>query len=270
MRPKIAILYSLARSGATLMTRCLGCAADNVILSEINPRFSWFNPLIQAYEWYGLFSPSEMIQFRARPDLGYTEAILAISERCRAKGLHLIIRDWTHIDYTPGDYPVTPIYQPAQELALGDAFEIQRVSITRHPLDAYLSVCKVPRMAGQLSLSQYMEGFLKFAELAMRTGFIRYEDFCRQPPTVLRSLSERLGVGYADDFETRYLENNRVTGDIYHPDATETVTGERVGERSGGRIRLPERRRIPDAVREQLDDCPPYSRILQLLGYDQH
>ncbi len=267
MKPEISIIYSLARSGATLMSRCMGCADGNVILSEINPRFSWFNPLVQAWEWYGLFTDQEMMQLKSNRGLRYIDAIMAISEKCRGKGLKLIIRDWTHIDFTPGDYPVEPIYQLAQDVVLRDHFEISEIAITRHPLDTWLSVCKVPRMQESLNLNQYMAGFLKFAELAKRIGFVRYEDFCKDPQPVLKNACNILQADYADDFEARYPSNIKVTGEIYTAQDTETVTGEVVGERSRREIRLPPRREIPAHIERELATCQDYPKILDTLGY---
>ncbi len=268
MKPKISVIYSLARSGATLMSRCMGCADNNVILSEINPRFSWFNPLVQAYEWYGLFTEQEMIQLKSARELRYIDAIMLISEKCRNNKLNLIVRDWTHIDFTPGDYPVAPIYQMAQDLVLRDHFEISEIAITRHPLDTYLSVCKVPRMIDTLSLDDYMAGFLKFAKIAKRIGFVRYEDFCETPQSTLKKVCEKLGTGYAGDFENRYPSNTRVTGEVYSAKDTETVTGETIGTRSRHAIRLPPRRKVQASIEQNLAACQAYPKILEVLGYN--
>lgn len=267
MKPKIAIIYSLARSGATLMSRCIGCASGNVLLSEVNPRFSWFNPLVQAYQWYGLFSDREIMQFQSMQNLRYADAILRISEKCRERGLNLIVRDWTHIDFTPGDYPVPAIYALSQEMALRDHFEIAQVAIVRHPLDTYLSVGKVPRIKDRLSLNDYMAGFLKFARMAKSIGFVRYEDFCARPCTIIKGVCDTLGVDYADDFETRYATFTKVTGDIYGAKDTETVTGDAVGLRNKREIGLPPRREIPADVERDLAGCADYHVALETLGY---
>ena len=51
----------MARSGGTLISRCLGCMDKVVLLSEIHPLGgSVHNPLLQAYEWFGLFENAEV------------------------------------------------------------------------------------------------------------------------------------------------------------------------------------------------------------------
>jgi len=268
MKPKISIIYSLARSGATLISRCIGCAEGNVILSEINPRFSWFNPLVQAWEWYGLLTSDEITALKSNAGLRYIDAIRLISEKCQERDLNLVIRDWTHIDFTPGDYPVEPIYQLSQDLVLQEHFDIRRVAITRHPLDAYLSVCQVPRMQGTLSTNDYMAGFLKFSEIAKSIGFIRYEDFCEHPKPVLGGICDTLDISYADDFESRYNSFTRVTGEIYNARDNETVTGEAIGTRSQVSIKPPPRRAVPTRIGEELLANADYPMILDLLGYN--
>ncbi len=268
MKPEISVIYSLARSGGTLISRCIGCASDNVILSEVNPRFSWFNPLVQAWEWYGLLTDDDMQALKSNDRLRYIDAILIISERCRQKGLNLVIRDWTHIDFTPGDYPVDPVYQATQDIVLRDHFDIRKISITRHPLDAYLSVCQVPRMKDTLTSAVYMHSFLKYAEFAHSIGFIRFEDFCRQPKPVLQKICGTLNISYADDFESRYHTFTKVTGEIYSKNDTETITGEAPKERRQHEIKLPPRRAVPERLERELQSNTDYTRILDLLGYN--
>jgi hypothetical protein len=48
--PKVAILYSLARSDGTLLSKCLGYIGGNVLLSEITPHCTCFNPLARLEE----------------------------------------------------------------------------------------------------------------------------------------------------------------------------------------------------------------------------
>lgn len=267
MKPKVSVIYSLARSGATLMSRCIGCASSNVLLSEVNPRFSWFNPLVQAYQWYGLFTEQEIMRLRSAQNLRYIDAMMLISEKCRSRDLNLIVRDWTHIDFTPGDYPVPAIYALSQDMVLRDHFEINQIAIARHPLDTYLSISKVPRIKDRLCLTDYMSGFLKFARIAKSIGFVRFEDFCTQPQKVTKLLCGTLGISYADDFKTRYSTFHKVTGDIYGAKDTETVTGDKIGLRNKQEIRLPPRREVPADVERELAGCTDYHAALDTLGY---
>ncbi len=49
-KPAIRVLHQLARTGGTIISKCLGAMAGVVLLSEINPRgVETYNPLAQAH-----------------------------------------------------------------------------------------------------------------------------------------------------------------------------------------------------------------------------
>jgi len=59
------LLHHLARTGGTLLCRCLASMDSVYLLSEINPQgVAHFNPLRQAADWYGLVAPEEIFDFQ--------------------------------------------------------------------------------------------------------------------------------------------------------------------------------------------------------------
>lgn len=96
----VRIVHQLARSGGTLISKCLGCMQDVVMLSEIHPQGgTWFNPLQQAQQWYQLFTPAEMTAINRQKDLNFRDTIDLIYRRCLELNRPLVIRDWSHLDF---------------------------------------------------------------------------------------------------------------------------------------------------------------------------
>jgi len=77
------------------------------LLSEISPLgASHFNPLRQAADWYGLVQADEV---RELPDeQAFRDAIIQISHRATERGLTLLIRDWSHLDWVGFPFVQTP------------------------------------------------------------------------------------------------------------------------------------------------------------------
>src|SRR3989344_5959676 len=143
MKPEISIIYSLARSGGTIISRCLGCIPGNILLSEVHPGYSFYHPLIQARDWFDLITEDELIELKSIQGISYLDSIKLISDRCREKGLNLIIRDWTHIDFITSPYPARPTYRMSQYDLLKEHFEIRHIAIARDPVDSYLSLSRL-------------------------------------------------------------------------------------------------------------------------------
>ena len=72
----IAVFYCFARSGGTLINRCLGCIKDNLVLSEVNPHGALLPVETQALDWLKLVSSD---QFKNFHDLNYGQKISSVS-----------------------------------------------------------------------------------------------------------------------------------------------------------------------------------------------
>lgn len=267
MKSDFAMIHSLARSGSTLISRCLGCIKGNTLLSEVHPRWSHFNPLIQANQWFGLISDKELKVFKDAHTFDYGLAINLIRERCNEQGLKLIIRDWTHIDFTPGPYPVKPVYHFFQYDLLKPYFQIPRIVLTRDPLDAYLSLANVPDQTNTLHLESYMEGFRSFASQAVSVGFVRFEDFCDTPERTLQKMCSSLHINYDKEFLHHWETYTRITGDIPIEGTTMTRVGVEIRNREPWLIRRPTRRTIDPWIISQLKKNKDYCEAVELLGY---
>ena len=267
MKPELPVLHSLARTGGTLVSKCLACMPGHVLLSEVHPRAAFFDPMVQAHEWFGLLTESELKAFFAPKDKSYSDAIKFIHSRCVERGKKLIIRDWTHVDFTPGSYPVKPTLHLSQVEELSRHFNVKNIALVRHPVDSYLSLIRLADYRGRLRVSTYLKGFRAYAEIAVKTGFVRFEDFCTQPAVVLGKVCDALGLEFDPDFEKRFSGYANITGDHYTSDQKVTLTGDAVGERSSDLISLPPHRPEYRELLGHLANVPDFKRIVKLLGY---
>ena len=134
------------------------------LLSEVNPVPYWeatpkiadicmqFHPVIQAYKWYGLFSVEETEMLYAQTSLDYSTLIELIHQRCQEQNQTLVLRDWSHADFTAHPPFPAPTYQFSIIEALEEKFSIRRTASVRHPIDQWLSLRRLNVIQGHLTL----------------------------------------------------------------------------------------------------------------------
>ena len=255
-RPMLRLVHHMARSGGTLISRCLGCMSGVLLLSEIHPLgTAQFNPLVQAQRWYGLLSSQDLAELRARGRIGFADAIDLIYRRAAEAGQRLVIRDWSHLDFTGVPFVANPAYRLLTAEALASRFELHQVCTVRHPLDQWLSLRQLAVVQGKLSLDGYLAGYRRFAEQAREIGFLRYEDFAADPAAIMKEICRRLEVRYDRHFAERWSSYACVTGDVS-------------GSRGGFEIRPVPRRPVESGLLDQLAARADYRTSLELLGYE--
>jgi hypothetical protein len=259
------------------------------MLSEIHPRWSYYDPLSQARDWFGLISEQERQEFLARNGYDYIKAIQLLGARCTERGQHLIIRDWTHVDFFAGPFPAKPIYRLSQYEVLKNHFDIRHIALIRHPVDTCLSLRKLPPYK-DITANDFLGRYRAYATLAQQVGFVRYEDFCDNPVPVIASVCKTLGVNYSDEFIEKYKNYITITGDGYVGDpqgdnrvqtdyttvaddsykksGRNAQTGDAKGSRSTDEIQRPPRRAEQTALTAELQENPLYAKLVQELGYD--
>jgi hypothetical protein len=257
---QVGILHQLARTGGTIINRCLACMRNIVMLSELHPTLpqgASFNPLYQAGQWFDLLSPDERATFRANArreeKLGsFVRSMELIEERTRSSGRHLLIREFSHADFlrTPRTQPV---FRSRMVDVLGQLYALRRHAVVRHPLDQWRSMQEYPATSGRCSLRDYLHGHRRFAEMAVEVGFVRYEDFCRDPAATLRHLCSVLGVPFDATYDERWMHHDRFTGDMSRSRSSPILA----------RSRPPPSDRVMDVLLKS----PDYRASLTLLGY---
>ncbi|MBF0282564.1 MAG: hypothetical protein HQM07_08390 [Zetaproteobacteria bacterium] len=252
----IRIFHHTARSGGTLISKCLASMKGVVLLSELHPQaMQMFNPLKQAHEWYDLVTEDESNQ-----ELSFVDAIALIHQRCIEQGLILVLRDWSHLDYLGFPWITRPAYTPAIIEALQDRFALLRFSSVRHPLDQWLSLKQLglldqPIQSGKLTIKKYLHGAQQFAMLSHKTGFIRYEDFTHHPQASLQQICTALEIPYDENFLTRWSNYKNITGDT-------------VSTRGGDQITPLKRREYDQNLLKSFHQEEEYAPLLQQLGYE--
>ena len=212
-KPTIRIIHHMARTGGTLICKCLACMEQVIMLSEIHPLgTSMFNPVTQAQEWFQLFSEQEVQNHFSEPT-PFASVIGLINNKVEQRGKKLVLRDWTHLDYTAVPFLQQPSYRLLLNEALVQNFNVLRITTTRHPIDQCLSLNRLLLVHNKISLEQYLIGYLRFAEAAKEIGFIRYEDFTKQPDNILSQMTDTLQLKYDSAYKNNWMHYRKITGD---------------------------------------------------------
>ncbi len=254
---RIRVLHNLARSGGTLIAKCLGCMEGVVLLSEIHPKGSErFNPLQQAVQWFHLFDEAALAQIRARGRLNFIQQLDLIEARCHELGKILVVRDWSHYDFTAVPFAPEPSYcfTTAEVLELSGCFSLLRHAIVRHPIDQWLSLSRLSLIKKRLTLEAFLEGYQRYAEACHEIGFLRYEDFIASPGAWMERLCSILDIPYDAGFMDKWQHY-------------ETISGEVTSQRGGREIRKVARRPMEEGLLNAFAANKHYRAAIRMLGY---
>ena len=262
-KPTVRLIHHMARSGGTLISRCLGSMDGVCLLSEIHPAGATsiqpaqyrINPFKQALQWHGLFDQTDAKRFRTRPP-SFQQLMWMIEQRASAKGLKLVVRDWSHLDWIGLPF-TTPGFGSPLAAAFDGAYDVRRVCTVRHPIDQWLSLMKLPLVARSgLTIDAYLRGMLGFAKLCDEIGFVRYEDLTHDPDAHLRTICDALALDFDPGYAERWSTYDRITGD------------KQFSRGGAERIRPLERRPAEPGLADEFRANPAYAEIKALLGYD--
>jgi hypothetical protein len=242
----LALWLNLARSGGTLIGRCLGCMDGVALLSEVHPLgVKMIDPAEQARRWHTLLKPAEMPAWRGGRGR-YDQLIALLAARTRAQGKALLLRDWSHLDFL--GVPFTePGFTSRSSQLLESSFELHRFVTVRHPADQWASQQRLDMLRGRVEPAIYLRGCRAFAELAVEVGFVRFEDFTTDPDAGLVRLCAGLGVGYDPAWRDRYRTFAHITGD-------EEALAKAIGE-----IRPARRHTLDPATRTVFESSDDYA-----------
>jgi len=255
-RPTLRLWHNLARSGSTLIGRCLGSMRSVCLLSEIHPLGARFlNPFKQAHGWFKLFSPEDIRRLNAGP-IPYPELMILMDRRATERGRQLVIRSWEHLDFYGPPFLAKPPMRPLNLEVLSPAANLLRVATVRHPIDQWISLGTLKVMQGHLSLEQHLSGYRKFVETCLPEMVIRYEDFTKNPDGELRRMCQAIGVEFDPTYTERWPDYTTITGDIHNSRG--------LGARE---IKPMPRREVKPSLLAQFDASEDYHVVLKALGY---
>lgn len=248
----IGTIHHLSATGGTIISKCLAALPDMVLLSEINPqnygskRFDPFDPLGQFLARYpnvadtGLDSLREIFFARLAP----------VVERCKERGLRLIIRDHAHSDFL-GKHP----REPALRTFLAGAYNVTSVVTVRNPVEAFLSLREHEWHGSIGSFDNYCARVLMFLSTYSDCPLFHYEDFVEDPDRFINDMCLIYGLQFDLTYSDRAFAM-RMSGD-------------------SGRARFQQHiRRLPvrefDAsFRSEVLASANYHRLCERFGYDR-
>ncbi|OJX70341.1 hypothetical protein [Magnetospirillum sp. 64-120] len=254
--PQAAVLHHLARSGGTVITRCVAAASSAVLLSEIHPLMGhWHDPRTQVGQGFPLDENERSLGPRspANAHCGMVADIVAIANACAQRGAALLLRDWNHIDFVPNFM----VSQPSYRLTLVDVLKphlaLHQVVSVRHPLDQWLSTIVMAK-AERTDLDRFLMGCRKFAETATAMGFVRYEDFVADPEAWTQEICRRLGLPCEAGFLERAGQLTNVTRDT-------------TGIRGAAQVTVLSRRPHSPQLLAHMRANADYQATVEMLGY---
>ena len=222
----IAVFYCFARSGGTLINRCLGCIKDNLVLSEVNPHGAFLSLESQALDWLKLVPSDQVKKFHY---LGYGQKICFLNETASALNQHLIIRDWATLNFLRNVYweYFSPSMILEQDLYLSDhGLQTNCVVVARQSACVYESIVRIFPDQIHLNLEDFAVSYLAYAEAVCNYPVIHLEKFCAEPEVQFQKLCDYLSVKFERSFLTQFHSFNQCTGDnlLSSPSKLRTAT----------------------------------------------
>ena len=257
-KPKIRVIRNLARSGGTLISKCLATMDKVVLLSEVHPaNMVATEPMRQAVDWFKLVKKRQMMMWKLQKGPTFEQFMWVCYESAVGQGKTLVVRDWSHLDYHG-----VPFAKPTMGTGLCDAleqsFDVVQTCTVRHPLDQYLSFLGIGG-GKRFTRAEYLHGCAEFAKAAVEIGFVRYEDFTREPEAHLKLLCERLEIDFDPGYADRWWSYTNITGD----------TVKSVGRGNQHKtIRPLERRDVDERLLMEFRENKDYQATCEMLGYE--
>lgn len=250
----IVLLHCFARSGGTLLNKCLGVSPHTVVLSEVNPLGggwgkrgpqSYTTVKEQAKYWFDISIKSD----------DFREGVLELYNFLRGKHKQLIVRDWTFINFVPHEYNNwnPPNCLLTLEL-LKEKCNVIPIVFIRNTIDVWIS-------RGMPNVESFSEQYINYLNCIKKYNIkiFKYEDFCSAPKKVMREICKYSGIAYNPRFTEDHVHFTKVNGDVQK---TQPSRGER-----HGRIELLPRRIISEEKIREVNSCKQIQLANEMNNY---
>jgi len=249
----IPLIYSWARSGTTLLNKCLA-AMGHLVLSETHVMINSgvHAPRWQAGNWWDIRIPS---------GTAWKKCILMINGEAKKQSRSLIVRDWTvNSFYAHKLNNYVPIKRLQAHGILGD--KCRPVAFVRDAIDCALSFAKFHAWSSVKHLNTFAAAYLNYAKCinAARFPIFRYEELCRDPERFFVDFCAATHIRFFSQWED-FGRVSQVLGDTYPVGAK--------GSRAVGtsKIRGLPRRKAVDVLQRSIVSNQQLQRANGLLGY---
>lgn len=253
---ELPIIHHQAATGGTIISKCISQMPNVRLLSEVDPagrmsRKISFEPtalISQYFSQYGELDRNLINEY-------FLTQLKLIIDFVGKRKLSLVLRDHNHPDYMMG---VMVNSRPLISLVLNNkeylgVESVNSVVTIRHPIDSFLG-CKRMNWTAPIGhvFDTYCDRLLSFSEAYSGSKIFKYEEFCIDPDTVLKSMCDHLNIDYDIEYKDK-ISDIRLTGD---------------SGRSSSKISLRERRSLEPDFIEEVKNSESFIKYCQLHDYD--
>jgi len=217
----LPVLRALGGCGGTLLARMFGALPGFVVLSETNPRSAnlfggHLNPLSQLRRWRPELTEgmSDWDESEVGYPLRFGEMLDILAETTAEKGLRLLVRDYTYVDFIGVPYVWPVPCDCSLDMALDGRFAMTELFLVRRPPDQLASLRIHPPFAHIITAKRLLDGYRAFLAAKPSVPIYRYEDLMAAPQVTFRRMCETLQVPFDVRGLTDFQSVKHVTGHI--------------------------------------------------------
>lgn len=202
----IRLVLNYARSGGTLLNKCLASLSDTMVFSEINPireknvKFKVKDDRTlrgQAAMWYGINLSNDDFQ----------DNISELLDIAQQRNKKIVIRDWSYINFYPAN---NNNFKPSNSFLLIDAlskYKLKSISFVRDSIDVWIS-------RGRQDLDLFFNSYLNYIEELKKLDIpiYKYEDFVQAPEKTFCNICNKLELNYEYVF-AEFFNVKNIKGD---------------------------------------------------------
>lgn len=248
-KPPLRIIFHMACSGGSLISKCLSAMPNVFLLSEVHPHSYRHLPE------HAQFLPSDIATLAKQgniPDSDklakeiFIDSIKKTYRHVEEQGGTLILRDHSHSDFCVGS---TFAEKSIIVEILSEHFDIIPLVTLRNPIDSYAAlVANFWLHFEPNDFDAYCGRVNQFLSQFELHQIIAYESFVEEPQQVMKHMCEKLLIPFDDMFEEFF--------DIY------SVTGD--SGRTSGTITPRKRRVLGDGLIQQITNSNEFIKICKM------